>query len=195
MGNRMPFTHRAAFPRHMASVGPGAMSSGRTQGLTWDAVSRRTLLSGLAGPAAGASVPFGTAVAGVASDGAAKRVALRQGTNLAARLSPDGRLIAMDLVGVLRVVPRIAPDTCADLCILGGDPLSDITQAANVRQVMTNGRVYGVDDLLAPFATPVPVTPQSRLLAPVPDHPSDQRYWWHDPHCVEDSLRSCCAGG
>lgn len=35
---------------------------------------------------------------------------------------------------------HVAPGHYADLVVLGGDPLTDIAQAANVRQVMTNGR-------------------------------------------------------
>jgi hypothetical protein len=28
----------------------------------------------------------------------------------------------------------------------------------------------------------------------VPDHPSNRGYWWHDPHYLEESKRSCCKG-
>src|SRR5207302_9829447 len=86
---------------------------------------------------------------------------------------------------------RIAPGMYADLSILGGDPLTDITQAANVRQVVANGRLYGVDELLAPFAAPAAV-PASPMLAPVPDNPVNTRYWWHDPHYLAQARRSCC---
>jgi Tol biopolymer transport system component len=90
---------------------------------------------------------------------------------------------------------RVAPGMYADLAVLGGDPLRDIAQAANVRRVMANGRLYGVDDLLAPFAAPAATVPASRMLAPVPEHPANRAYWWHDPHYVAESRRSCCAGG
>jgi Tol biopolymer transport system component len=84
----------------------------------------------------------------------------------------------------------------ADLTFLGGDPLTDIDQAADVRQVMVNGELHTVDELLAPFATSVRAAPAvaGRMLAPVPDHPANRRYWWHDPHYLEESKRSCCAG-
>jgi hypothetical protein len=82
----------------------------------------------------------------------------------------------------------------ADLAILGGDPLSDITQAANVQQSMVNGQLYGVDDLLAPFASAQAGVATSRMRQPVPDHPANRQYWWHDPHYLEESKRSCCAG-
>ena len=47
---------------------------------------------------------------------------------------------------------RIEPGMYADLTFLGGDPLQDITKAADVRLVMVNGELHTVDDLLAPFA-------------------------------------------
>ncbi|WP_433173592.1 amidohydrolase family protein [Actinoallomurus sp. CA-150999] len=89
---------------------------------------------------------------------------------------------------------QIKPGMYADLAFLGGDPLTDITQAADVRQVMVNGETHTVDELLAPFVTAqrAAATPVSRMLPPVPEHPSDRRYWWHDPHYLEESKRSCC---
>ena len=84
----------------------------------------------------------------------------------------------------------------ADITVLGGDPLADINQAANVQQVMVNGELHTVDELLEPFAdTAAQPAVTNRILAPVPDHPSNQQYWWHDPHYLEESKRSCCAGG
>lgn len=88
----------------------------------------------------------------------------------------------------------IAPGNYADLTVLGGDPLTDITQAANVRQVMTGGRLFTVPDLLAPFAAAQPAIAASTMLAPVPGHPGNAAYWWHDPHYVADSRTACCQG-
>ncbi|HEV7896555.1 MAG TPA: amidohydrolase family protein [Planosporangium sp.] len=93
-------------------------------------------------------------------------------------------------------VGQIRPGMYADLVVLGGDPLEDINQAANVRQVMVNGQPHSVDELLAPFATigerrAAAVT--NAVLEPVPHHPSNDGYWWHDPHYVADSRHSCCA--
>jgi Tol biopolymer transport system component/cytosine/adenosine deaminase-related metal-dependent hydrolase len=97
-------------------------------------------------------------------------------------------------------IGQIKPGMYADLAILGGNPLTDITQAADVRQVMVNGTLHTVDDLLAPFAgapahAPAGAAPAAanRMLAPVPDHPSNARFWWHDPHYVRESRHSCCA--
>jgi Tol biopolymer transport system component/cytosine/adenosine deaminase-related metal-dependent hydrolase len=89
---------------------------------------------------------------------------------------------------------RIAPGMYADLSVLGGDPLTDIKQAANVRSVVANGHLHTVDDLLAPFAQASPAIAESRLLAPVPTHPSAAAFWWHDPHYVAHSRHSCCTG-
>jgi hypothetical protein len=88
----------------------------------------------------------------------------------------------------------ITPGAYADLSVLGGDPLADITQAANVRQVMVNGRMFTVPELLAPFAAPTSSAVPNVMLAPVPDHPDNRAYWWHDPHYVADSRDSCCLG-
>lgn len=93
---------------------------------------------------------------------------------------------------------RIEPGMYADLAFLGGDPLQDITRAADVRSVMVNGELHTVDDLLAPFAAGAEHTeaaPAGRTLPRLPDHPANAKYWWHDPHYVEESRHSCCAGG
>jgi Tol biopolymer transport system component/cytosine/adenosine deaminase-related metal-dependent hydrolase len=89
---------------------------------------------------------------------------------------------------------RIVAGGYADLAILGGDPLTDITQAANVQRVVANGQLLSVPDLLAPFDTASATIPASQLLDPVPDHPINQRYWWHDPHYVAESRHACCSG-
>jgi Tol biopolymer transport system component len=94
-------------------------------------------------------------------------------------------------------IGQIQPGMYADLTFLAGNPLEDIDQAANVRQVMVNGELHTVDELLAPFTATqhTAAVPAGRMLAPVPDHPSNKKYWWHDPHYLEESKRSCCAEG
>jgi Tol biopolymer transport system component len=93
-------------------------------------------------------------------------------------------------------VGQIAPGRYADLAILGGDPLADIRAAADVRQVMANGVLHTVDALLAPFTAPAATRPAAaaanRVLPPLPTHPANQRYWWHDPHYVASSRHACC---
>ncbi len=89
---------------------------------------------------------------------------------------------------------RIAPGYYADLTVLGGDPLTDITQAANVSRVVVGGRVFGVDELLSPFVGGGASVSVSRMVPPVPDAPSNAGYWWHDPHYVAEARHSCCLG-
>jgi hypothetical protein len=90
---------------------------------------------------------------------------------------------------------QIQPAMYADLAILGGDPLADIRSAADVQQVMVNGTLHTVDTLVAPFAEGQPTlataTP-NRVLPPVADHPANRKYWWHDPHYVQESRHACC---
>jgi imidazolonepropionase-like amidohydrolase len=40
----------------------------------------------------------------------------------------------------------------ADIVMVAGDPLRDIKDAANVRRVMVDGRLYSIGELMAPFA-------------------------------------------
>jgi len=90
---------------------------------------------------------------------------------------------------------RIDTGMYADLVVLGGDPLSDIKQAANVRQVMANGVLFDMDTLLAPFTAAPSAKPASVMVDPVPDHPDNGQYWWHDAHYVAQARYSCCVGG
>lgn len=90
---------------------------------------------------------------------------------------------------------RIDTGMYADLVVLGGDPLSDIKQAANVRQVMANGVLFDMDTLLAPFTAAPSAKPASVMVDPVPDHPDNGQYWWHDEHYVAQARYSCCVGG
>lgn len=97
-------------------------------------------------------------------------------------------------------IGQIAVGMLADLCILGGNPLADITQAANVQHVMVNGYLHTPADLSAPFARGAAAIATGRIVAnrmlasvPVPD--SESRYWWHHPQYLTDSKRSCCAEG
>ncbi|WP_222853331.1 amidohydrolase family protein [Fodinicola acaciae] len=89
---------------------------------------------------------------------------------------------------------QLAPGSYADLAVLGGDPLTDIKQAANVRQVMANGRLFTVAELLAPFTATQPAIAHNEMLPAVASHPSNDQYWWHDPHYVLHSRTACCQG-
>ena len=39
----------------------------------------------------------------------------------------------------------------ADLIFVRGDPLADVKNAANVEQVMKNGVVYSIEEILRPY--------------------------------------------
>src|ERR1700759_775464 len=71
------------------------------------AVNRREFLAGVAGAGALTGVELtDPPVAGAApTDRAGTPLAIRQGTNVAGQLSPDGAPIVMDLLGVLGRVP------------------------------------------------------------------------------------------
>ncbi len=91
-------------------------------------------------------------------------------------------------------IGRIVPGHYADLVVLGGDPLTDIDQAANVRQVIAAGVCYTVPELLEPFVTAAPAIAASPILAAPAAHPSNDRYWWHDARWVEEGRHACCDG-
>lgn len=83
----------------------------------------------------------------------------------------------------------------ADLLVVDGNPLVDITDAARVRQVIYNGEVHTPDDLMAPFANiPTPAPERHAALAPLAHPVGDAgRHWWHDVAYVEGSRHACCA--
>ncbi|MDF5757669.1 amidohydrolase family protein [Spongiactinospora sp. TRM90649] len=56
----------------------------------------------------------------------------------------------------------------ADLMFIEGDPLADINSLANVRDVMTNGMVHNVTDLMAPFSGERATASPTGLAAPQP---------------------------
>ena len=70
------------------------------------AVNRREFLAGVAGAVALSGVELAVPPGAAAQpDRAGTPLAIRQGTNVAGQLSPDGDTIAMDLLGVLWLVP------------------------------------------------------------------------------------------
>ena len=53
----------------------------------------------------------------------------------------------------------------ADLNIVGGNPLDDLKAAADVRYVVKNGVTMSLQDILAPFKTPIAIAQRARSLA------------------------------
>lgn len=83
----------------------------------------------------------------------------------------------------------ISPGMFADLVVLEGDPLMDISQAASVRFTIANGRVFDQPSLAAPFVRPSVTAdapkPSRRVVAQSP-------FWWHATDYVEGNRRACC---
>ncbi|AGL17109.1 amidohydrolase family protein [Actinoplanes sp. N902-109] len=88
---------------------------------------------------------------------------------------------------------RIEAGCYADLAILGGDPLTDIARAADVRQVMANGVLHTVPSLLAPFTAPTTASAAAATVEVLPPHPANAGFWWHDPHYLEEARHACCS--
>jgi imidazolonepropionase-like amidohydrolase len=55
---------------------------------------------------------------------------------------------AAEAMGVADIVGSIRKDRVADLVIVDGNPLSDVSDLFNVTGVMRNGNYYALDDLL-----------------------------------------------
>ncbi|MFH8371033.1 amidohydrolase family protein [Streptomyces sp. NPDC018031] len=106
-------------------------------------------------------------------------------------------------LGLSAHLGTVEPGKLADLVLLEGDPLRDITAAAAVRQVVIGGVVHTVDELVtgaertAPAAStpsvpsvPAGGTPTAAPRLPdVPQHPARERYWWHRE---EHRPHTCC---
>jgi hypothetical protein len=88
----------------------------------------------------------------------------------------------------------VAPGALADLLLLDGDPLQRIEDAAAVTQVIKNGEVFSVDDLIGPFATSKS-TQSAHETAPdaMACAGNATQFWWHDWEYVESSRAACCA--
>ncbi|SER18228.1 WD40-like Beta Propeller Repeat [Lentzea xinjiangensis] len=84
-------------------------------------------------------------------------------------------------------IGAIKPGAPADVAFVSGNPLQDIRDAANVRQVMVGGHLHRVPDLLAPYRNQAGVSAERPALAPLAS--AENKHWWHEPEWAE---RVCC---
>jgi Tol biopolymer transport system component len=114
-------------------------------------------------------------------------------------------------LGVERDLGTLEPGKLADMAFVEGNPLERIEDTINVRMTMINGVLYTPQELIDGFlgessagkpgradvrkASGTVVHdhlgqkmahPKHRLLAPVPDHPANKRWWWHAAEHVAD---------
>jgi imidazolonepropionase-like amidohydrolase len=61
-------------------------------------------------------------------------------------------LLPAKAFGVEKDLGTLEAGKLADLALVSGDPLHDIKAAANVRMVMKDGKLYTIQELMAPFA-------------------------------------------
>ncbi|MGD6757139.1 amidohydrolase family protein [Streptomyces sp. BH105] len=93
-------------------------------------------------------------------------------------------------LGVTEHLGTIEPGKLADLVLVEGDPLKDVTAAAAVRTVVAGGVVHEVSDLVAGKDSATPsAAPRSASAEDVPQSPVLERYWWHRP---EHAVHGCC---
>ncbi|WP_406416469.1 amidohydrolase family protein [Streptomyces sp. NBC_00873] len=107
------------------------------------------------------------------------------------------------VLGLSGDLGTVEPGKLADLVLVEGDPLEDITAAAAVRQVVVGGFVRSVPDLIARRASEGGVLSaaapsaaagttsgvHNRALPEVPQAPATERYWWHRE---EHQNHTCC---
>jgi Tol biopolymer transport system component len=80
----------------------------------------------------------------------------------------------------------------ADLILVSGDPLADIAAAADVKAVISDGRVHKIAELMGLYPESLPqVSARERAATLVG---SGEDYFWHRPEYVEACRTSCCAG-
>ncbi|WP_246096784.1 amidohydrolase family protein [Streptomyces botrytidirepellens] len=154
-------------------------------------------------------LPEGGAQVGVGTDSPLVPPGIYYHLNLQAMVrygaSPLQALRAATLTGARTLglsahLGTVEPGKLADLVLVEGDPLRDITAAAAVRQVVVGGVVHSVDDLVADrpvsrtTTTAAPTAaasarPAAAAAPDVPQEPARERYWWHRE---EHTHTSCC---
>ncbi|MES4905870.1 MULTISPECIES: amidohydrolase family protein [unclassified Streptomyces] len=94
-------------------------------------------------------------------------------------------------LGMSAHLGTVEPGKLADLVLVEGDPLSDITAAAAVRQVVVGGVVHTVDDLVAEGSGAARSASAVRKATakPTAGATARKRYWWLRD---ERALGPCC---
>lgn len=86
----------------------------------------------------------------------------------------------------------IASGQLADLVLVKGDPLADITDAANVKIVIRDGAAFDISALISPFKMAQAEIAPSRIRQ-LAAHTGDD-YFRHHAAYLEDYHTACCAG-
>jgi Tol biopolymer transport system component len=106
---------------------------------------------------------------------------------------------AARFIGVQDDLGTLEPGKLADMVFVTGNPLEHIEDAINVEMVMQNGALFTPEEILEGFfgktmakagvRSEVSARPTHHWLAPVPDHPSNKAFWWHQPKYVRQDYR------
>ena len=95
---------------------------------------------------AGLTMAYGTDLLGETHARQSEEFAIRSRVLPAAEILASATTIAAELVGMAGQIGAVAPDAFADLLVVDGDPLADITVLAsperNLRLVMARGRLH-----------------------------------------------------
>ncbi|WP_438387710.1 amidohydrolase family protein [Actinopolyspora saharensis] len=93
-------------------------------------------------------------------------------------------------LGLESELGEIRPGAYADLALVSGNPLADITAAAAVHKVVRGGVVHTPEHLMRPFTQPqTPAEPPLVRGTRTAAAERDPALWWHEP---EWARRLCC---
>ncbi|MBA8826141.1 Tol biopolymer transport system component [Saccharopolyspora lacisalsi] len=92
-------------------------------------------------------------------------------------------------LGLGEELGHVRPGAYADLALVSGNPLNDITAAAAVHTTIRGGRVYTGEQLLHPFTSPSADRPAHVRGVHRAEPERDPALWWHEP---ERARLLCC---
>jgi imidazolonepropionase-like amidohydrolase len=85
----------------------------------------------------------------------------------------------------------VRPGAWADLIVVDGDPLTDISDVAKVSLTIAHGEPHTIAELIGPFgARPKVAAAGGRGFT----CEAEPQYWWHHPDWLEAARSSCCDG-